>query len=807
MTQLICKTCVDFDKIVLSSRCREFKTENFMKKTQNISRVDFFLSKVSQAVILKIDQLVKCGQGKVFKITWNECDINIIFALSTKDKNYTDVIFLDCEIVGDILKNDQRVVRLISNRRQIDIDIVSIDKLADDYRINKLYVVSGGMAVNLPKLNQEQKAIVEIEDEHVVVQGVAGSGKTNICIDKIVFSACRNYKGKVLYSTYSKGLLNMTRLRIEQFVMDLEDFVEKYNSKQVVFLDKDHRRALENKYGIFFFNEDDNSHINKMRSVIKFLKTKVDYLLIEDIYHNALLDNKKFVGERYFVKTYVRNIKNHQVAKELKKLENYSYEVIFKEIFGIIYGFYNDMLDDLLPLNKYIEFRQGSFSIPECNSIYLVAKDYFEHCKEMCLIDTNQASKILLKSIDKLDKYSLSIIDEVQDYTQVNLHLIKEISLKCFCVGDALQMINPSFFSFGYLKNLLYEQDIVSVAELKFNYRNTQRIVKIIDLLGDINTSLFGTHKFVFKGQAIDSGEDSSAVYVGEPGFIKAVEEGKYDNFTIVVSSSLQKDKLKGKLPNQEILTVSEIKGLERDTIVLYNILTDNKLKWNRLENISINKKKADENSLYRYYFNLFYVGVSRARQNLFVVEEDDVNVFDSVLSSSFDNLNYHEAINRLNSIVSKLEFTQDELLTRIQEFISLSQYDNARFVSNKIADEKVREREFSRIDIFETLDNDRDHQDAGIKLWELGLLKEAKDQFVLSGDKGIIELIDACEKQGDGGLGVGIVEYYPIVQNNPIASRIILQTLEKDYKKMCNSLNSVATKLNKLRQGGNYGK
>lgn len=36
-----------------------------------------------------------------------------------------------------------------------------------------------------------------------------------------------------------------------------------------------------------------------------------------------------------------------------------------------------------------------------------------------------------------------------------------------FCVGDALQMINPSYFSFAYLKKLMYDEDLTSVAETK----------------------------------------------------------------------------------------------------------------------------------------------------------------------------------------------------------------------------------------------------------------------------------------------------------------------------------------------------
>ena len=66
--------------------------------------------------------------------------------------------------------------------------------------------------------------------------------------------------------------------------------------------------------------------------------------------------------------------------------------------------------------------------------------------------------------------------------------------MKMFCVGDALQMINPSYFSFAYLKGLMYDKEYTLVSELKHNYRNSQAIAEIIDLLGDLNKTIFGTH-------------------------------------------------------------------------------------------------------------------------------------------------------------------------------------------------------------------------------------------------------------------------------------------------------------------------
>ena len=82
-------------------------------------------------------------------------------------------------------------------------------------------------------------------------------------------------------------------------------------------------------------------------------------------------------------------------------------------------------------------------------------------------------SRALLNAISS-PVYSVAVVDEVQDFTQVNLCLVKKLARKLFCVGDALQMINPSYFNFGYLKSLMYG-DVTGVEELTHNYRSTQK--------------------------------------------------------------------------------------------------------------------------------------------------------------------------------------------------------------------------------------------------------------------------------------------------------------------------------------------
>ncbi|MCK5780754.1 MAG: ankyrin repeat domain-containing protein, partial [Psychrilyobacter sp.] len=70
-----------------------------------------------------------------------------------------------------------------------------------------------------------------------------------------------------------------------------------------------------------------------------------------------------------------------------------------------------------------------------------------------------------------------------------------------------------------------------------------------------------------------------------------------------------------------KILTVQDIKGLEYDSVILYDFGSEFKEHWNK-----IFTNKVKQNQLYRYYFNLLYVGITRARTRLLLMEKDYKN-------------------------------------------------------------------------------------------------------------------------------------------------------------------------------------
>ena len=471
----------------------------------------------------------------------------------------------------------------------------------------------------------------------------------------------------------------------------------------------------------------------------------------------------------------------NRMSGALDKIRHIAPEIIYKEIYGMVFGKYElNCPTEMMSREEYLAARRESFSRAECEVIYGVACDYLAYLAKNNLTDNNLMSRELLGALNE-PLYSVGIIDEAQDFTQVNLCLVKSISRKLFCVGDALQMINPSYFNFGYIKRLMYG-DVTGVSELKHNYRSTQTIERIADALGELNRRRFGTHSFVLRGESVHSSMPTAAVFVKEDNFASSLADKRFENVTVVVSSQRKKEQLRAKLPKTEILTVAEAKGLERDIVVLVDVISDNIDKWNYLESMTLNRKTADENSVFRHYFNLFYVGVSRAKQYLFVAESVYPQMFDELFSRCFTRSNRQAALATLTDVVGKIELDDDELIERIAKFCALEQYDNARFAADRLSTDALREQQLAHIYVHSQFLRYGRYRDAGAEYWKRGMDAEAREMFTRSGDEQLFPLMDAC-KQGGGVLNVDIVQFYPLVTDNDLAKKLIVETVQNDYK------------------------
>lgn len=788
-------------EVVLSAYTSVYKTEKCAVEIKKIRSHDLFLAKIAESIIPHLDELLNVG--KEFKLSLSNRH-EFFFTLGAFSHQAhvkkRDIIFTAYKTTdAEILYNDGRFVYYLDNLKTFEGVLTTSNSATQTTDFNKIYRIAETDKASFPLLSPYQKEIVETEDKNMLVQGVAGSGKTNVCIDKIVFSACREYRGRLLYSTFSRGLLIDTKAKVTAFTDTITALIKAIEDKRVKYVGN-HKIAIENRLGVYLEVEEDDKLYRKLKAIVAYLTEKVDYYLIEDLYKNYLGGTLTPSAEEAFTRGY---LKESFVQGQTAKLKNLSGEVIYKEIYGVIYGSQEERapVRDMLSYEEYVQKRSNSFTKTECEVIYRLARDFKIYLSKKGLTDNNFMSRELIKHIDKLPKYSLAVLDEVQDMTEINLRLMSALARKLFTVGDALQMINPSYFSFSYLKRLLYQEDVTEVKELQNNYRNTKKISEIISALGAINVLKFGTHSFVLKGVSVDTDIKTQAVCVDGKGFIEELKAKKFGDYTLIVASNRQKANMRKLLGNREILTVSEIKGLERDTVILYNILSDNYDKWETLDRITVNRKTADENSVYRYYFNLLYVAVSRAKHNVYVYEDKEVPAFREFFRKEFIKLSVKEAISNLDKILSVKEIEEDELLERIRKFISLGQYENARVASLNLDDELKRVNQQHLIDVNEKYIRYGNYREAGIRFWELGLYEEARETFRLSGDTKLIEFMEASLKEENHALGYDIVRFYPDLEGNDSAKKLIVDTLKRDLDELRENQKTLSAKLKALKE------
>ncbi len=745
------------------------KSDDFLKTTCKMQGVGLFLSKIADAIRFDIEKVLSLEGNGDFVLTAGE---NILFFKLTRHSitfyKYTG---------KDVMRNDRRLLSLTSN--QFSFAIKRMNTTAPE--IKRVYSIFGEGKISFPRLDDKQLEISANENGNVLVKGVAGSGKTNLCIDRIIHSAVKSYSGKTLYSTYSRGLLIDTQEKVNAFSKHLKDFVYDIENGNVLFFG-DKAKGASLKLNITL-NSNENL-IDEINEIINYLDNKVDYFLIPDLYRSLTGKKCDIADETTFVE-FAKNLKNYRMSASLEKLKNLEYEIIYKEIYGMISG-----ADEKPTLDEYIIKRASSFSRVECETIYSLAEEYYKYLDKENLQDNNTLSRQICAY---LCLYSVAVLDEVQDFTECNISAFKHIAVKLFCVGDALQMINPSYFSFATLKRKLFEKDVTTVTELTCNYRNTARLNQIIDALNEINVSAFGTHSFVLSGESIDDAETLAIFSDGNT--LKFLENKDLSALTIVVGGTKKKEELSSRFPHAEILTVSDIKGLERETVLLVDLLSDNSERFEKLNRDKVNHKTADENSVYRYWFNLFYVGVSRARRNLFVCERKSISQFDDFFKTNFDFSQPKQTADLIIDTIGTAGLDELEIYARIDEFISLQQFDNALRATTNLSSEKDAQLQAKRIEIYQSLIKNGEYEKAGISLWEIGLYAEAKKQFLLANNTTLASLVDAYAGNGESKLDADIALYYPELEENEVARKLIIDTLNKDLSAIKKKQNELSRK------------
>lgn len=247
--------------------------------------------------------------------------------------------------------------------------------------------------------------------------------------------------------------------------------------------------------------------------------------------------------------------------------------------------------------------------------------------------DNDLARMMLNKHRSKDQKYDLIIIDEIQDYTELQIYLIKEMAKYTHGIvmaGDSHQIVNPTMFREQRIRQLFKkDKQELSICVLEKNFRSQRRIVEYANAVASMR------RKKIAKTD-IRTEVEESAIYSGaEPVKMRYTEQNMfrlmdklldYPGAVILTANEREKQRmiqLYGEenyvqKKNKILFTVEEIKGMEYKAVFCLNLVGTFQDAWNR-----IFQGEARRKTKYRYYFNLLYVGVSRAQDHLCMIEEN----------------------------------------------------------------------------------------------------------------------------------------------------------------------------------------
>lgn len=316
---------------------------------------------------------------------------------------------------------------------------------------------------------------------------------------------------------------------------------------------------------------------------------------------------------------------------------------VFEEFRGVITGL--DISKKHLTREDYLGLgiKQSIFLAEERERVYNLFEKYLLFLKENRHYDINIYSHHLLQ--DCRPFYDYIVVDEVQDFTNIQLLLIMKSlkkPLNFILCGDANQVVYPNFFSWSHLKSMFYQQEVKGneIRILHANYRNSPAISGLANRLLKIKNARFGSldkeSNYLVSTISQTEGE---MVFLEEKGKTVADLARKTRmsvNYAVLVLRNEDKPKARSLFPSPLLFSVQESKGLEYENIILYNFISDNAAEFNNvcdgvtpeaLTGDSLvyarGRDKSDKSlDVYKFYINSLYVAITRAVKNVYIVEQ-----------------------------------------------------------------------------------------------------------------------------------------------------------------------------------------
>lgn len=595
------------------------KGEYFQKlfKIQNnpyFGRIVFKTNEGTDDVYIGITHVVD-DKNNYYVHDWRSPICNLFYDYEVGSANYLAPMG---RIYGEITKKrqytikDGKLLHIFDNNINIDDELLQ-EVLASESSDKMKNIVNTIQT-------EQNKVIRNTDDKNLIVQGIAGSGKTSVALHRIAFLL---YK---IDNLNSNNVLIFSPNRIfSEYISNVLPELGENNTMQTTINDFLDMEIKEFKKVETFTSFIERSYTN--RDDFEFIKYKQSDKVYDDIdkYIVNLSNKLRFVDD-LFTRDYSYTLdelnymfkdrySKFGVSERLKFMADKISEKNFKGSLGkskkILKELYDRLNIKVNLLDIYIDFFKSEFSDYRKDISYIKNNKNIINYDDACLY-------VYIKC--KLYGYNYNtyikeiVIDEAQDYSLGQIKLISKIfkNASYTILGDINQTINP-YYKYDSLEELTKVLDSSKYIELTKTYRSTEEIINYSNrVLGLSHVSAIRRNESIpvieKKEEVLDKQLRSDIEQCKNNGKSMAIITKNQDECNKIYG--LLKDLGISKLDNNSkkfnrefvVVPVYMAKGLEFDSVIIY---TDKD-----------NKYKLDEKYLY-------YVAITRAQHKLIVYNQE----------------------------------------------------------------------------------------------------------------------------------------------------------------------------------------
>lgn len=519
-------------------------------------------------------------------------------------------------IKGEITRKRQYIIEDAELKNIFDNDL----NISDSLLQKVLAEESSDKMKNIVNTIQEEqnKVIRNTKDKNLIVEGIAGSGKTSVALHRIAFLLYRipnltsnnvvvftpnkvfsEYISNVLpelgeENTYDMTFYDLLCQNINEYkdIENFTDFISRYYKDNISDFN-----LIKYKQSDEIINDIDD-YINNLLTKVKFTnKLEYDDFIEVDIdelnnmltykYKNfPLFERIKEISKRIASNNYKGSIKNaSSIEKKLKELLNIKLDL--KVIFN---DFYN---------SNYFKYKHKE----KVNDKYLYYEDacIFLYIKSLLVgFNTNHVIRQI-------------VIDEAQDYNKLQYLIIKKTfkTSNYTILGDTNQTINP-YYKYNSLEELTSIFDSSKYITLTKTYRSTGKII-------DYTNKILGLSHVT----SIRNDKASDIIFrnnVTKNDFLTDINNLKNTSKSIAIITKNDKeaeDVYNLLKDNTDIVLIDGFSHIKRDLVVVPSYIAkglefDSVIIYTDIDN------KYQEKDKY-----LYYVACTRAQHNLIIYNND----------------------------------------------------------------------------------------------------------------------------------------------------------------------------------------